>query len=69
VTATTGRTIMTVVGVVAGGLTFVPVLAPFREALIFIAGALGGGAHIARPGDMAELAAAKSALAEKVGKE
>lgn len=64
-----GRTVMTLVGVVAGALTFVPALLPFREALIFIAGALGGGAHIARPGDLANLAAAKQALAEKVAGE
>jgi hypothetical protein len=43
--------VLSVVGVVLTGLSFVPQLTPYAPALTFVGGALGGGAWIPRPGD------------------
>ena len=60
---------MTVAAGVLGALVFVPQLHPYAAALSFLAGALGGGAHVPRPGDLALAKAATEALAKKLDEE
>jgi hypothetical protein len=47
----TQKTLMSVAAAVLMALAFVPQLAPYAVALTTLAGALGGGALIKRPGD------------------
>ncbi len=66
---TTIKTAMTIVAGVAAALAFVPQLAPYQAALTALAGFLGGGAHVPRPGDGAAINDAKAALEKVVGGE
>lgn len=60
------KTLMTVGSALAGAAMFVPQLAAYQGALGFLAGALGGGAHVPRPGDLARAKAATDALAKVI---
>jgi hypothetical protein len=67
------KTLMTIGAAVLGALVFVPQLAHYQAALAALAGALGGSAHVPRPGDLgaiadanARTAVAKVALAEAI---
>lgn len=75
-TPTTIKTLMTIGAAVLGALMFVPQLAQYREPLMFLAGALGGGAHVPRPGDLLavrdateQAKTAKAALADALEEE
>ena len=65
----TAKTIMTVVAGIAAAAAFVPQFAPYQAALTALAGFLGGGAHVPRPGDLAQVRDAKAALAQAVESE
>lgn len=63
--------IMTLLGATAGAAALLPIpaLAPFHDALLLLAGTLGGGAHVPRSGESKSLAQARAALhllAEKI---
>jgi hypothetical protein len=53
-TPITIKTLMTIAAAVATALAFVPQLAAYQAALTALAGFLGGGAHVPRPGDGAK---------------
>lgn len=46
------KTIMTIGAAIVGALAFVPQLHAYQAALTALAGFLGGGAHVPRPGDV-----------------
>ncbi len=63
------KTFMTIGAGIAASLAFVPQLAPYQAALTALAGFLGGGAHVPRPGDLAKAEAATDALAAALRRE